>query len=66
MRNKNALPRVDDLFNQLHGSKVFLKIDLRIRYHQSKIKFEDVSKAALRMRYWITSFGLIVQQHLYI
>ena len=31
MRNKDPLPRIDDLFDQLYGAKVFLKIDLRLR-----------------------------------
>jgi hypothetical protein len=37
IKNKYPLPRIDDLFNQLHGACVFSKIDLRSRYHQLKI-----------------------------
>jgi hypothetical protein len=37
VKNKYPLPRIDDLFNQLHGACVFSKIDLRSRYHQLKI-----------------------------
>ena len=28
MKNKYSLPRIDDLFDQLKGASVFLKIDL--------------------------------------
>ena len=51
MKNKYLLARIDDLFDQLAGTKVFSKIDLRSRYHQLKIKREDVPKTAFRTRY---------------
>ena len=38
IKNKYHLPRIDTLFNQLAGAKVFSKIDLRSRYHQIKIR----------------------------
>ena len=33
VKNKYLLPMIDDLFNQLKGASVFLKIDLRSGYH---------------------------------
>ncbi|XP_077225770.1 uncharacterized protein LOC143858961 [Tasmannia lanceolata] len=51
VRNKYPLLRIEDLFDQLQGSKVFSKIDLRSGYHQLKIKPEDVPKTAFRTRY---------------
>ena len=33
VKNKYPLPRIDDLFDQLKGASVFLKIDLRSEYH---------------------------------
>ena len=36
--NKYPLPYINDLFNQLQGTKVFLKIDLRSGHHQLEIK----------------------------
>ncbi|XP_039117955.1 uncharacterized protein LOC120253788 [Dioscorea cayenensis subsp. rotundata] len=51
IKNKYPLPRIDDLFDQLKGAKVFSKIDLRSGYHQLKIKSEDVPKTAFRTRY---------------
>jgi hypothetical protein len=37
IKNKYPLPRIDDLFDQLHGACVFSKIDLRSGYLQLKI-----------------------------
>jgi hypothetical protein len=37
IKNMFPLPRIDDLFDQLRGSCVFSKIDLRSGYHQLKI-----------------------------
>jgi len=51
VKNKYPLPRIGDLFDQLAGASVFLKIDLRSGYHQLKIKKEDVPKTAFRTRY---------------
>ena len=51
VHNKYPLPRIDDLFDQLQGARVFLKIDLRSGYHQLKIKAVDVPKTAFRTRY---------------
>ncbi|KAL5539075.1 hypothetical protein UlMin_044227 [Ulmus minor] len=46
VKNRYPLPRIDDLFDQLKGSSVFSKIDLRSGYHQLKIKETDVPKSA--------------------
>ncbi|XP_057803382.1 uncharacterized protein LOC131018685 [Salvia miltiorrhiza] len=51
IKNKYRLPRIEDLFDQLKGAKVFSKIDLRSGYHQLKIKGGDISKTAFRTRY---------------
>jgi hypothetical protein len=49
--NKYSLPRIDDLFDQLHGVCVFSKIDLRLGYHLLKIRECDIPKTAFILRY---------------
>ena len=51
VKNKYALPRTDDLFDQLQSTKVFSKIDLRLGYHQICVAEFDTSKTAFRTRY---------------
>jgi len=48
IKNKYLLPRIDDLIDQLHGSSVFSKIDLRTGYHQILVKADDVQKTTFR------------------
>nr|GEV27543.1 putative reverse transcriptase domain-containing protein [Tanacetum cinerariifolium] len=43
--------RIDDLFDQLQGSSVYLKIDLRSGYHQLRVRDEDIPKTTFRTRY---------------
>ncbi|GJX68237.1 putative reverse transcriptase domain-containing protein [Tanacetum coccineum] len=51
VKNRYPLPRIDDLFNQLQGSSVYLKIELRSGYHQLRVRDEDIPKTAFRTRY---------------
>ena len=51
IKNKYPFPRIDDLMDQLHGSSVFSKIDLRLGNHQILVKADDVQKTAFRSRY---------------
>jgi hypothetical protein len=51
VKNKYPLPRIDILFDQLAGAKVFSKVNLHSGYHQIKIHPEDVPKTAFSTRY---------------
>nr|GFB30949.1 putative reverse transcriptase domain-containing protein [Tanacetum cinerariifolium] len=51
LKNRYPLPRIDDLFDQLQGSSVYSKIDLRSGYHQLRVREEDVPKTAFKTRY---------------
>nr|GEY46341.1 putative reverse transcriptase domain-containing protein [Tanacetum cinerariifolium] len=51
VKNRYPLPRIDDRFNQLQGTIVYSKINLRIGYHQLRVRDEDIPKKAFRTRY---------------
>ncbi|KAA3483042.1 DNA/RNA polymerases superfamily protein [Gossypium australe] len=51
IKNKYPLPRINDLFDQLKGATVFLKIDPRSRYYKLRVKDSDIPKIAFRTRY---------------
>ncbi|GJT57285.1 putative reverse transcriptase domain-containing protein [Tanacetum coccineum] len=51
VKNHYPLPRIDDLFDQLQGSSMYSKIDLRSGYHQLRIKEEDIPITAFGTRY---------------
>jgi hypothetical protein len=63
IKNKYPFPRIDILFYQLAGAKVFSKVDLHSGYHQIKIHPKDIPKTAFSTRYelyeyLVMSFGL--------
>ncbi|GJR57198.1 putative reverse transcriptase domain-containing protein [Tanacetum coccineum] len=63
VKNRYPLSRIDKFFDQLQGSKVYSKIDLRSGYHQLRVCEEDISKTTFRTRYGhyefqVMSFGL--------
>ncbi|GKD35880.1 putative reverse transcriptase domain-containing protein, partial [Tanacetum coccineum] len=51
VKNHYPLPIIDDLFDQLQGSSVYSKIDLRSGYHQLRVREEDIPKTAFRTHY---------------
>nr|GFD24742.1 putative reverse transcriptase domain-containing protein [Tanacetum cinerariifolium] len=51
VKNRYPLSRIDDLFDQLQGSSVYSKIDLRSGYHQLRVHEEDIPKTAFRTQY---------------
>nr|GEW09828.1 putative reverse transcriptase domain-containing protein [Tanacetum cinerariifolium] len=63
VKNRYSLSRINDLFDQLQGSSIYSKIDLRSGYHQLRVREEDIPKTAFRTRYGhyefqVMSFGL--------
>nr|GFA14765.1 putative reverse transcriptase domain-containing protein [Tanacetum cinerariifolium] len=63
VKNRYPLMRIDDLFDQLQGSSIYSKIDLRLGYHQLRVQEEHIPKTAFRTRYdhyelQVMSFGL--------
>ena len=64
IKNRYPLPRIDDLFDQLRGVRVYSKIDLRTGYHQLRFREVNIPKIMFRMRYehfefMVMPFGLI-------
>nr|GEX79401.1 putative reverse transcriptase domain-containing protein [Tanacetum cinerariifolium] len=51
VKNRYPLSRIDDLFDQLQGSSVYSKINLRSGYHQLRVREEDIPKTGFRTRY---------------
>ena len=51
IKNRYPLQRIDDLFDQLKGARVYSKIDLRTGYHQLRVREAEVPKTAFRTRY---------------
>jgi hypothetical protein len=60
IKNKYPLPRIDDLFDQLHGACVFSKIDLRSGYHQLKIRECDIPRTAFVSRYGLYEYTVML------
>jgi hypothetical protein len=59
IKNKYHFPRIDDIFNQLKCARIFSKIDLRSRYHQVRIKEEDIRKTTFKTIYGHYEFVVV-------
>nr|GEV53684.1 putative reverse transcriptase domain-containing protein [Tanacetum cinerariifolium] len=59
VKNRYPLPKIDDLFDQLQGSSVYSKIDMRSGYHQLRVREQDVLKMTFRTRYGHYDFQVI-------
>ena len=59
VKNKYPFPRIDDLFDQMRGERVFSKVDLRLGYHQVRIKDDNIHKIAFRTRYGHYEFVVV-------
>jgi hypothetical protein len=63
IKNKYPLPRIDILFDQLAGARVFSKVDLHSGYHQIKIRPKDVPKTAFSSRYGLYDYLVVIWTH---
>ena len=64
IKNRYPLPRIDDLFDQFRGARVYFKIELRTGYYQLRVRETDTPKTAFRTRYGhfeftVMPFGLM-------
>jgi hypothetical protein len=59
IKNNYPLPRIEDLFNQLRGASVFSKIDLRLGYHQLRIRPSDIPKTTFITKYGLYEFTVM-------
>lgn len=62
-KNRYPLPRIDDLFDQLIGAKVFSQLDLATEFHQLRVAEDSIPKTAFRtpdglFEWVVMSFGL--------
>ena len=58
IKNRYPLPRIDDLFDQLRGARVYSKIDIFTGYHQLRVREADIPKTTFRT--WYGHFEFIV------
>jgi len=59
VKNRYALPRIDELLDRLHDAKIFTKLDLTSRYYQIAITPSDRYKTAFRTRYGHYEFNVM-------
>jgi len=59
IKNQYPFPRIDDLFDNMKGTMVFSKIDMRLGYHQLWIKEDNIPKTSFKMRFGLFYFFVL-------
>ena len=59
IKSRYLLPRIDDLFDQLQGAKVFSSIDLQSACYQVRLKPEDIVKTAFTTPHGLFEFRVL-------
>jgi hypothetical protein len=60
VKNKYPLPRIEELFDQMRGARVFSKIYLRSGYHQMKIRPSNIPKTNFSTQYGLYEFTIML------
>src|SRR3954466_16361520 len=59
IKNKYPLPRINDLYDQVDGSSVFSKMDLRLPHQKIKIRKDDIPKTSFTTRYGLYEYTVM-------
>jgi len=60
IKNQYLLPRISDLFDQIKGTMVFSKMELRTGYHYLNIKEDDIPNTTFKKRFGHYKFTVLL------